>query len=43
MGHPWVKLLYDDNLLHGRNWPLAPLWVAVAPYLFFPHAVLSFA
>lgn len=32
---PWRRLLHDYNLFAGRVWLLIPLWVAVAPYLFF--------
>lgn len=31
----WRRLLHDYNLLAGRVWLLVPLWVAVAPYVFF--------
>jgi len=33
--HSWQRLYHDYNLLAGRVWVLIPLWVAVAPYLFF--------
>jgi hypothetical protein len=32
---PWRGLLHDYNLLAGRVWILIPLWVALAPYMFF--------
>ncbi len=34
-GNSWDVLLADYNILKGRLWVLIPLWVAVAPYLFY--------
>lgn len=34
-GNSWEKLLEDYNLLKGRLWILVPIWVAVAPFVFF--------
>ncbi|HRI25005.1 MAG TPA: hypothetical protein PLZ45_10020 [Ferruginibacter sp.] len=34
-GNSWEKLLEDYNLVKGRLWILIPLWVAIAPYIFF--------
>ncbi|HEX2533754.1 MAG TPA: hypothetical protein VHK69_08460 [Chitinophagaceae bacterium] len=34
-GHSWDTLLADYNLLQGRLWVLIPLWVALAPWLFY--------
>lgn len=34
-GSSWSTLLEDYNLLKGRLWILIPLWVAIAPYVFF--------
>ena len=34
-GNSWDTLLQDYNLARGRLWVLIPLWVLVAPYLFF--------
>jgi len=34
-GLSWSTLLTEYNLLAGRLWILVPLWVAVAPYLFY--------
>ena len=34
-GRSWTELLSNYNILAGRVWVLVPLWVAVAPYLFF--------
>jgi hypothetical protein len=34
-GRPWPELLSNYDLLAGRVWVLVPLWVAVAPYVFF--------
>ncbi len=33
-GHPWVELLANYDLLHGRVWVLLLAWIAIAPYLF---------
>jgi len=35
MGHPWIRLFHDYNILKGRLWLLIPLWIAAAPYIFF--------
>ncbi len=37
-GNPWEKLLEDYNLLRGRLWIFVPVWVAVAPYLFYRYS-----
>jgi hypothetical protein len=34
-GQPWNALLRDYDVLAGRLWILIPLWVLVAPALFF--------
>jgi len=34
-GNSWDTLLQDYNLARGRLWVLIPLWVLVAPYVFF--------
>jgi hypothetical protein len=34
-GNSWDKLLADYNLLKGRLWVLIPIWVAIAPYIFY--------
>jgi hypothetical protein len=31
----WSQLLAEYNLYSGRLWVLVPVWVAVAPYVFF--------
>jgi len=33
-GHPWVELLANYDLLHGRIWVLLLAWIALAPYFF---------
>lgn len=33
--HPWSRLLHDYDLLAGRVWIFVPVWIAVAPYVFF--------
>ncbi len=37
-GASWETLLADYNLLEGRFWALIPIWVTIAPYLFFRFA-----
>lgn len=39
MNHSWSRLLADYNILNGRIWLFIPLWVAMAPYVFFRFAV----
>lgn len=34
-GVSWSTLLHDYNLADGRIWILIPVWVAIAPYIFF--------
>lgn len=34
-GNSWEKLLQDYNLLKGRLWLLIPIFILVAPYLFY--------
>ena len=34
-GASWAQMAADYNLAAGRLWALVPLWVAVAPYVFF--------
>lgn len=34
-GHSWAELLANYNILKGRVWVAVPVWIAVAPYLFF--------
>jgi hypothetical protein len=31
----WRQMLAEYDLFAGRLWVLVPLWVALAPYLFF--------
>lgn len=38
-GEPWAVLLANYDLSEGRLWPLILLWVAVAPYVFYRHAL----
>jgi hypothetical protein len=35
MGHPWSRLFHDYNFLAGRVWILIPIWVALAPTVFY--------
>lgn len=37
-GRPWSALLAEYDLLAGRVWALVPLWVAVAPAVFYNRA-----
>ena len=34
-GRSWPQLFEDYNLLKGRIWILIPLWLAIAPYIFY--------
>jgi hypothetical protein len=34
-GTPWTELLADYNILQGRLWVLVPIWMCIAPYLFY--------
>jgi uncharacterized membrane protein (DUF4010 family) len=34
-GLSWSEMLAEYDLTAGRLWPLVPLWVAIAPYLFY--------
>jgi hypothetical protein len=34
-GHPWSALLANYDISAGRVWIVVPLWVAIAPYVFF--------
>lgn len=34
-GNSWKKLLEDYNIFKGHLWVLIPLWVLIAPYLFY--------
>ena len=34
-GRSWIELLEDYNLVKGRIWILIPLWIAIAPYVFY--------
>ena len=34
-GHSWRRLLHDYNILAGRVWVLALIWLGIAPYLFY--------
>jgi hypothetical protein len=35
VGHSWEVLLADYNLLAGRVWIFVPVWLAIAPYVFY--------
>ena len=34
-GSSWTQLLGDYNILKGRIWVLIPIWVSIAPYVFY--------
>lgn len=34
-GLSWAQMTAEYNLAAGRLWSLVPLWVGVAPYMFF--------
>jgi len=35
LGHPWGRLLHDSNIFTGRVWIAVPLWITVAPAIFY--------
>ncbi len=34
-GNAWSTLLADYNILKGRIWILIPVWITIAPYIFY--------
>ena len=40
-GQSWEQMLGEYNVFKGKLWVLVPLWVAVAPYLFYRLSVVS--
>lgn len=34
-GNSWSRLLGEYNILQGRIWIVIPIWITVAPYLFY--------
>jgi hypothetical protein len=34
-GHSWSSLFEDYNILKGKLWLLIPVWVTIAPYIFY--------
>lgn len=34
-GNSWHLLLHDYNVLEGRIWLLVPVWVFIAPWIFY--------
>ena len=34
-GNSWSRLLGEYNILQGRIWILIPIWITLAPYLFY--------
>jgi hypothetical protein len=36
-GNSWLVLFADYNVLKGRIWVLIPVWVLIAPYLFYKY------
>jgi len=34
-GRSWTQLLGDYKILEGRVWILVPIWITIAPYLYF--------
>ncbi len=36
-GHSWQRIRHAYNLLAGELWGLIPLWLLIAPYLFFRY------
>ena len=37
-GSSWSQLLGEYNILKGRIWILIPIWITIAPYLFYKIA-----
>ena len=35
VGNPWSRLLRDYNIFAGRVWILVPIWLSIAPWLFY--------
>ena len=36
-GNSWNVLFSDYNILKGRIWILIPVWILIAPYLFYKY------
>lgn len=34
-GNSWTTLMGDYNIMRGRIWILIPIWITVAPYIFY--------
>ncbi|MNF01107.1 hypothetical protein D3C80_2000470 [compost metagenome] len=34
-GNTWEMMLEDYNILKGRLWVLVPIWLSIAPALFY--------
>jgi hypothetical protein len=34
-GTSWSRLFEEYNILRGRIWILIPIWITIAPYLFY--------
>ncbi|ABG57734.1 hypothetical protein [Cytophaga hutchinsonii] len=34
-GNTWIQLLDDYNMFRGHLWLLVPVWLTLAPYIFF--------
>jgi hypothetical protein len=34
-GHSWTRLFQDYNLAAGRVWVVVPVWIAIAPRVFY--------
>lgn len=41
-GNSWSTLLGDYNILRGRIWILIPIWITIAPYIFYKMFKLQF-
>jgi hypothetical protein len=35
MGHSWMELFQNYNVMAGRTWVAIPVWIAAAPYIFY--------
>lgn len=34
-GHTWSQMFQEYNLFKGRIWLFIPVWITIAPYLFY--------
>jgi hypothetical protein len=39
-GHSWSELLSEYDITKGKLWVLIPLWVVIAPYIFYKYFLM---